>query len=74
MVTSLYLILNMITSETRVFYSVGLSHLREHKFRHNFEDSLDPFCNDGRHIETTFLYYSIYKNQKKTLFEKISNI
>ena len=77
MVTSLYLMLNMITSETRVFCSVGLSHLREHKFRHNFEDSLDPFCNDGRHTETTFrffLYCSIYKNQRKTLFEKISNI
>ena len=24
---------------------VGLSHLREHKFRRNFQDSLDPFCN-----------------------------
>ena len=29
---------------------VGLSHLREHKFRHNFQYSLDPFCNCGRHI------------------------
>ena len=32
---------------------VGLSHLREHKFRDNFQDSLDPFSNYGRHIETT---------------------
>ena len=56
---------------------VGLSHLREHKFRHNFQDSLDPFCNCGRHIETTihfFLHCSNYSNQRKTLFEKISNI
>ena len=22
----------------------GLSHLREHKFRHNFNDTIDPFC------------------------------
>ena len=29
---------------------VGLSHLREHKFRRNFQYSLDPFCNCGRHI------------------------
>ena len=53
---------------------VGLSHLREHKFRHNFQDSLDPFCNCGRHIETTihfFLHCSNYSNQRKTLFEKI---
>ena len=56
---------------------VGLSHLREHKFRHNFQDSLDPFCNCGRHIETTihfFLHCSNYSNQRKTLFEKIINM
>ena len=23
---------------------LGLSHLREHKFRHNFNDTIDPFC------------------------------
>ena len=23
---------------------LGLSHLREHKFRHNFNDTVDPFC------------------------------
>ena len=56
---------------------LGLSHLHEHKFRHNFQDSLDPFCNCGRHIETTihfFLHYSNYSNQSKTIFEKISSI
>ena len=55
----------------------GLSHLREHKFRHNFQDSLYPFCNCGWHIETTihfFLHYWNCSNQRKTLFEKISNI
>ena len=56
---------------------VGLSHLHECKFRHNFQDSLDPFCNCGQHIETTihfFLPCSNYSNQRKTLVEKISNI
>ena len=56
---------------------VGLSHLREHRFRHNFQGSLGPICNCGRHIETTihfFLHCSIYSNQRKTLFEKISTI
>ena len=56
---------------------VGLSNLRERKFRRNFEDSLDPFCNCVWHIETTisfFLHRSNYSNQRKTLFEKISNI
>ena len=56
---------------------VGLSHLREHKFRHNFQDSLDPFFNCSGHIETTiqfFLNYSNYSNQRKALFEKISKM
>ena len=43
----------------------------------NFQDSLDPFCNCVRHIETTahfFLRCLNYSNQRKTIFEKISNI
>ena len=36
---------------------VRLSHLREHEFRHNFQDSLDPFCNCGWHIETTIHFF-----------------
>ena len=67
------------THETKLLtrLRVGLSHLHEHKFRHNFQDPLDPFCNCGRHIETTihfFLHCSNYSNQRKALFEKISNI
>ena len=26
---------------------LGLSHLREHKFRHNFQDALNPICSCG---------------------------
>ena len=26
---------------------LGLSHLREHKFKHNFQESLNPLCNFG---------------------------
>ena len=56
---------------------VGLSHLHEHKSRHNFQDSLDQFCYCSQHIKTTihfFLHCSTYSNQRKPLFEKISNI
>ena len=56
---------------------VELSHLREHKFIHNFQDSLGPFCNCGRHIETT-IHFCLrcwnYSNQGKALLEKNSNI
>ena len=50
---------------------VGLSHLREHKFRQNFQDFLDPFCNCSQHVEITihfFLHCSNYSNQRKILF------
>ena len=32
---------------------IGLSHLREHKFKHSVQDTLNPFCNCGCEIETT---------------------
>ena len=55
----------------------GLSHLREYKLRHNFQDSLEKFCNCGRHTKTTahlFLHCSNYSNQGKPLFDKMNNI
>ena len=54
---------------------VGLSHLREHRFRHNFQDYLDPFCNCSWHIETTihfFLHCSIYSNQNFFFLKKLA--
>ena len=35
---------------------LGLSHLRKHKFWHNFQDTLNPICSCGDDIETTFHY------------------
>ena len=35
---------------------LGLSHLRDHKFKHNFLDNLDPICNCGEDIETSYHY------------------
>ena len=31
----------------------GLSHLQEHKFKHIFQDTLNPLCSCGLDIETT---------------------
>ena len=36
---------------------LGLSHLREHKFKHSFQDTLNPFCSCGLDIETTSHYF-----------------
>ena len=37
----------------------GLSHLRYHKFKHNFLDTFNPLCSCGSDIETT-LHFPIY--------------
>ena len=46
---------------------VGFSHLCEHKFRHNFSDTVDPFCNCRTNsIETTehfLMHCSDYSNE-----------
>ena len=56
---------------------VGLSHLREHKFRHNFRDSLNPICNCGNAIESTkhyLLHCSNFKNERQTLLQNIRTV
>ena len=32
---------------------VGMSHFREHKFKHNFQDCLNPICSCGLDIAST---------------------
>ena len=57
---------------------LGLSHLREHKFKHNFQDSLDPFCSCGKgEVETIshyLLHCSNYSEERLALLNTIRNI
>ena len=56
---------------------LGLSHLADHKFRHNFQDCLNPICSCGQEIETTshfLLHFLNYLCARKTFFEKINLI
>ena len=57
---------------------VQLSHLREHKYRHNFVDTLNPFCNCGLlEIESTTHYLlrcNFFSIQRETLLESISTL
>ena len=48
---------------------LGLSHLREHKFKHSFQDTLNPFCSCGLDIETNmhFFYCPLFASQRRTL-------
>ena len=56
---------------------LGLSHLREHKFKHNFQDTLNPICNCGEDIETSSHYLlpcSLYTNERLALLNIIQGI
>ena len=56
---------------------LGLSHLREHKFKHNFQDSINPLCSCGGDIETTehfFLHCQHYNHLRPTLLNSLVNI
>ena len=53
---------------------LGLSHLREHKFKHSFQDSLNPFCSCGLDIESTahfLLHCPMYITERHTLLSTI---
>ena len=60
-----------------IWLRLGLSHLADHKLRHNFQDWLNPICSCGQEIETSihfFLHCSNYHCGRQTLFKKINKI
>ena len=57
--------------------TVGLSHLREHKFKHSFQDTLNLICNCGEDIETAshyLLHCRDYLHERKNLLNTVSCI
>ena len=56
---------------------LGLSHLADHKFRHNFQDWLNPICSCGQEIETTshfFLHGLNYRCPEKFFLRKLTSL
>ena len=56
---------------------IGFSHLKEHKFKHNFQDSLQPLCSYGNDIESTvhfFLQCPNFTTQRQALLNKLKRI
>ena len=54
-----------------------MSHLREHIFKHSFQDCLNPLCFCGDDTETFNHYlldYPTYTNKRMTLLHNIKNI
>ena len=58
--------------------TLGLSHLREHKFKLSFQDSLNPFCSCGKgEVESSshyLLHCSNYLEEQLVLLNTIKNI
>ena len=49
---------------------LGLSHLNEHRFNHNFDNCINPLCTRNLETESTtgfFLHCHFYSNIRKTL-------
>ena len=56
---------------------LGLSHLGDHKFRHNFQNYVSPMCYCGQDIETTthfLLHCSNHQCARKTFFNQINQV
>ena len=56
---------------------LGLAHLRDHKFKHNFPDCINPICCSGKGIETTvhhLLHYPIFSAERSSFFNNIRSI
>ena len=54
-----------------------MSHLREHKFKHNFQDCLNPICSCGLDIESTshfLLHCATFNDERYTLLSTLNNI
>ena len=58
------------------WHQIGLSNLRKHKFKHNFQDSINPLCSCGHGTESTahFLLHSpLFFNGRSTFLSTLSS-
>ena len=56
---------------------LSLSHLREHKFKHNFQDTLNPLCSCSLEVESTehfLLHCHNFQLQRQSLLNNLNNI
>ena len=53
---------------------LGLSHLGDHKFRHNFQDCVSPMCQDVETSTHFLLHCPNHHCARKTLSDKINQV
>ena len=74
---SLYNIYDLLCIKLPHRLRLGFSHLREHKFKHNFADPVNPLCSCSLEIESTkhfFLRYHNYVTFRATLMNELNSI
>ena len=58
-------------------HRLGLSHLRNHKFKHSFQHTINALCNWGPNIESAthfFLRCFFFINERRTLLSTIQTL
>ena len=56
---------------------LGLSHLNEHRFRHNFQECINPLCSCGLETENTshyLLYYHHFSQNRINLMNSVNSV
>ena len=56
---------------------LGLSHLREHKFKHSFQDFINPLCSCTWDVESAIHYFfhcPLFRIERHSLLKRISQI
>ena len=77
MPNSIYNIHNPLRVKCLIRLRIGFTQLKEHKFKHNLQDSINPMCSCSSSIETTihfFLHCVNFNTQRQTLFDKIATM
>ena len=62
---------------SKLWNKPGLSHLRDHKFKHSFQNFLNPICSCGTEVETTahyLLHCANYLHERKILLDNIISV
>ena len=69
-------VFNVDSSEGLKFLTrirLGLCHLADHKFRHNFQDCVNPVCSCGQEVEKSISYFTVLITiVQDNLFEKVN--
>ena len=74
---SVFEIINSFGLKLLTRLHLGLSHLRYHKFRHNFQEYINPICVYGLEIETTahfLLHCPLFQSARQSLLTNIKKI